>query len=221
MSEDKPASTAVLNSQSQMPEEGLGERVRQVREQLGLTHDGLSNLTKSVDIEGRGISRTTIRGYELGTYKPGSREIRILSAALRKSPTWLVIGTDDGNGGPELVPGQSNSGVRWANLAFPVLAFFQLGKDEKQQVVSLVETLLRLQIGELRFRSTKGFIEDFADTIQDALRDKAQYRNDPGEIRAVFIATVEEMKKRHGAEEANLLMATMEPIFDFWESSTR
>lgn len=209
-----------------MPEDKLGERVKMVRDGLGLTHDGLSNLAKLVDQEGRGISRTTIRGYELGTYKPGARELRILSLALKKTPSWLLFGQEEGSTSNEITTNSANqtsaTPARWANLAFSLISFLQLGREEKGQIVSLVETLLRLKIGEVRFRTQKAFIEDFADTAQDMLRDHSQYKDlNPQTSKQVFYATVEEMKKRHGDEEAQLLVAILLPVIEFLESSNK
>ncbi len=50
--------------------------------------------TKEVDPDGKGIARTVLIGYESGKFKPGSRELRILCAALELSPEWLLLGTD-------------------------------------------------------------------------------------------------------------------------------
>ncbi len=211
-------------SQHRLPEEELGGRVRGIRESLALTHDGLSNLTKISDVEGRGISRTTIRGYELGTYKPGTRELRILSLALRKSPSWLLFGDAetnalDSNGAPQTA---ANSPARWAELAFPLIAYSQLENTERTQVVALIETLYRLKIGEVKFRSAKAFIEDLADTIQDAVRDRAQKQElDSGHMKDVLLATVEDVKKRHGDAEGNVLLVTMEILLDFWQAGTQ
>jgi len=205
-------------TQKSMPEDGLGSRVKIVRDQLGITHDGLSNLTKIADVEGRGISRTTIRGYELGTYKPGARELRILSLALKVSPSWLLFG-EESESQPvkygQTQPGKS--GRRWANIVFPLIAFSQLGGNEKQQIASLIETLYRLQKGEVAFRSEKAFVEDMADTLQDHYRDRTEFANfSQEEARAVFFDTLDQMKKKHGEAQAELLKATFELFVQDW-----
>lgn len=198
-----------------LPEESLGARVKAKRTELRITHDGLSELTKSADVEGRGISRTTIRGYELGTYKPGAREIRILSLALNVSPSWLLLGSDDAHhldGSRSLQANGNRPKVRWADLAVPLIAYSQLAPAVRKQVREMVETLYRLQVGEVRFRPMQAFIEDFVDLMQDAVRDASEQGNlNPASMRAVFIDTVEAMKKKHGEAEANLLMVLIEP----------
>jgi transcriptional regulator with XRE-family HTH domain len=199
-----------------LPEDLLGARIKEVRATLGLTHDGLSDLTKVVDQERRGISRTSIRGYELGTYKPGARELRILSLALNKSPDWLLFGGSYTDGATNRkVNANAVERPRWFDIAMPLLCYSQLKPSEGRQIRELVETLYRLQSGEVRFRSMKSFVEDFVDTIQDAARD-LQERGDVGvdSVKKVLIATSAEMLKKHGKEEADLLMALIDPFVD-------
>lgn len=75
------------------PERGLGDRLREVREKAGLSQLGLSELTKKLDPEGKGISRTVLTGYERGNFLPGTRELRVLHDALGLTPNFLVLGT--------------------------------------------------------------------------------------------------------------------------------
>lgn len=212
----KTAQTGVVKSvQAGLPEDQLGDRLRAKRAELRLTHDGLSELTKIADVEGRGIARTSIRGYELGTYKPGAREIRILSVALKVSPSWLLLGGEEEACPPVTPPaaGRGASKTRWADVAMPMLAYSQLGVVERKQVCDLIETLYRIQVGEIKFRPMKAFVEDFVDTVQDAIRDSREHGNLNSEtMRAVFLDTVAEMRKKHGPEEAQLLFTLIEPL---------
>ena len=61
-------------------------QIQQARQDAGLSVQELSRLT--------GISKTVLHGYERGRTKPGAREIRILSIALKVSPNKLVHGND-------------------------------------------------------------------------------------------------------------------------------
>lgn len=197
-----------------LPENSLGTRVKAKRLIMGLNHDGLSDVTKIVDTEGRGISRTTIRGYELGTYKPGARELRILTLALEVSPNWLLFGgsTDPGStlGAATSLPPEK---PRWADVVIPLISYSQLATSERKQVRDLIETLYRLQIGEVRFRSMRAFVEDFADTIQDAVRDAKEANTlEPMHFRKVFVDTAASLRAKYGDEEANLLLAMVEPL---------
>ena len=201
---------------SEAPEYHLGERIKGIREKLGLTHDGLSELTKVVDKAGRGISRTTIRGYELRTYKPGAREIRILSLALKVSPSFLIFGEDLNAPSADQTAASGQQRKRWARAAFPALCYSQLGEAEKLQVTGIVEALYRLQIGEVKFRSMKAFVEDFSDTVQDAITDRIERKDVSTEsIRKVLLGAVKEMRERHGDAEANLLESVL-PLFESW-----
>ena len=79
------------------PEEGIGERVRKERKNIGLSVQDLSRLTAEYDYwapEGkRGISPSMLSRYEKpGGFKPGAREIGLLCAALKVSADWLVLG---------------------------------------------------------------------------------------------------------------------------------
>jgi transcriptional regulator with XRE-family HTH domain len=204
-----------LEGEPLLPEDGLGARVKTKRTAMGLTHDGLSELTKIADGERRGISRTSVRGYELGTYKPGARELRILSLTLEVSPNWLLFGGDDDSWGNTAKPADQNlpSNHRWADAVMPLISYSQLAKAERKQVSDLVETLYRLQIGEVKFRSMRAFVQDFADTIQDAVRDARDHGDlNPNAMRAVLIDTAAAMREKHGPEEADLLMAVIEPL---------
>jgi len=77
------------------PEISLGKRIREVREKRGLSLEGLSRLTKLMDSEKVGISRTVLTGYEKGKFKPGARELRVLFETLGLTPNWLILGRSD------------------------------------------------------------------------------------------------------------------------------
>lgn len=207
--------------------------MRQIREQKALTHDSLSSLTKLDDPEGRGISRTTIRGYELGTYKPGAREIRILSAALEVSPTWLILGTSDTSPdrtGRRPSPSGDKDGkaFRWGDIAFTALAGFQLGDAERKIISELVETMYRLKIGEESARRQKSFIRDFCDVLQDFIGDRRDtaagpfgLNATPADIKQLFQRVVEDFRAKHGAPEADFLLASFGPYIESWISSDK
>jgi transcriptional regulator with XRE-family HTH domain len=78
------------------PEDGIGERLRTVREKHGLSQTLFHQRTKDRDPEGKGISRTVLIGYETGKFKPGARELRILCEAFSLTPEWLLLGVNAG-----------------------------------------------------------------------------------------------------------------------------
>lgn len=77
------------------PEAELGERLEVKRKAKGLTQGKLAELTKRADREGKGLSRSVISLYELGTNRPGPKELRLLCESLRVSPSYLIYGKDD------------------------------------------------------------------------------------------------------------------------------
>jgi transcriptional regulator with XRE-family HTH domain len=76
------------------PEDAIGRRIRERREERALNVSQLSEHTKNISSDGKGLSRAVIAGYENGEYKPGTRELRILCDALEVSPNWLVFGKE-------------------------------------------------------------------------------------------------------------------------------
>lgn len=81
-----------LPSVAPPPEDGIGDRIKARRTDLKLSVDQLADLTKEWDFhDGKGIPRSTLYGYESGTYKPAARELRLLAYALNVSPTFLLL----------------------------------------------------------------------------------------------------------------------------------
>lgn len=102
-----------------LPEDAIGRRIREKREERNLNVSQLSALTKEVSGDGKGLSRAVISGYENGEYKPGTRELRILCSALDTSPNWLVFGN-------ETLPKQSAAVASIANVDLPELGIARL-----------------------------------------------------------------------------------------------
>lgn len=75
------------------PETGIGARIEDARNQLGLSVEALARYTAHFDHkERRGISASTMLRYESGDPLPGARELRILCDALDVPPLWLLYG---------------------------------------------------------------------------------------------------------------------------------
>lgn len=89
--EEKPKDNS---SKKASIEDGIGSRIRAIREARGYTQAHLATQTKSVDPSGQGISRTVIVGYEAEHSKPGAREIKLLCNALSITPNWLLYGDE-------------------------------------------------------------------------------------------------------------------------------
>ena len=67
------------------------DRVRLMRNKLGLTLKALSYVTKVVDPSKKGISSVSLSRYESGS-EPGMRELKLLSLAFYKPISWLIYG---------------------------------------------------------------------------------------------------------------------------------
>ncbi|MHB0985958.1 MAG: helix-turn-helix domain-containing protein [Sulfuricella sp.] len=80
---------------SHAPENDLGRRLEESRRAKGLTQGELAEQTKLADQDGKGLSRSVISLYELGTNRPGPKELRLLCEVLRVSPSFLIYGDDD------------------------------------------------------------------------------------------------------------------------------
>ncbi len=75
------------------PEARLGERLKEARQQLELSVEALSRLTKTYDAHaGKGISPPTLARYESGDTTPNVRELRLLGESLDVPVQWLVDG---------------------------------------------------------------------------------------------------------------------------------
>lgn len=150
------------------PEDQLGERILMLRTRhSNLTHESLSALTKLADPAGVGISRTTIRGYELGNFKPGARELRILSKALQVSPSWLLLGETQQEIDP--ADGEQSEGASHAEIAQLAVAFSALPTAERNAIRTLTFNLLKYKLGEVDYRKIMGFTGDLGNVLGSSL----------------------------------------------------
>lgn len=163
-----------------VPEEDFGARLKSLREGKGLKHDALSELTRIADPQKRGIARTTLRGYEHGIYKPGIRELRVLSQALGVSPTSLIFGSEVDLFVPPHAP-HSSEEVRAGRvrvkrefvhewITFAVL-MHHLERREHQALFALAHTLAEGKLGSVEYRRKMGVTSEIVDTLLDAMAD--------------------------------------------------
>ena len=87
------AGTAAAGSVGQSDAE-FGARLKAARDKRQLSQTAVATRSKWADPEGKGISRTALIGYEAGTSRPGTRELRILCATLVVSPNQLLFGSE-------------------------------------------------------------------------------------------------------------------------------
>ncbi len=99
-----------------VPESRFGERLKYAREQLGLSIEALSRLSKYEDVADQGVSASSIARYEIGDRLPGLGEFRCLCDSLQVPPQWLIYG-DIGNSGKDDVEQEVLAGLaKWIRV---------------------------------------------------------------------------------------------------------
>lgn len=132
----------------EVPEDGIGGRIRSVREARGWSQKELAGQTKELDPHRKGVSRTVLVGYEAGHFKPASREIRILCETLNVTPNWLIYGDNDFAGGTQQVAmeaARKNGLFAAMRLA---LAIAVLKPHERNAFQSLVLSMAGRELGD-------------------------------------------------------------------------
>lgn len=126
-----------------LPEDGIADRLRIVRERLGLTQAEFALRTKDHDPEGRGVSRTVLVGYESGKFKPGARELRAICDAFKVTPQWLLYGSEatDGSSSAPPVSELTADPPDTVSVFTIALSLMTLKPHERQAIVSLVHAL--------------------------------------------------------------------------------
>lgn len=163
------------------PEDQFPQRLATLREAKGLKHDSLSELTKLRDPQKRGIARTTLRGYEFGIYKPGIRELRILSQALGVSPNELIFGErslrrfNTAQDAEVLPPEALFMGFPRAHvveLFCFVVTMFKADISTRQTIFDLTAKLAEAKMGPVEYQRMVGLTREIADTTIDTVLDE-------------------------------------------------
>lgn len=136
----------------------IGDRIMIARRRARIgTRIALCERTREVDEQKKGISTATLKGYEDGYYRPGARELRLLSLALGVSPTWLLFGTETPGKAGRARP--SSFTLAKAIDAIPdrkraaamVMFLSRMKRDERDAWINLIEISLRARWGDQRF----------------------------------------------------------------------
>lgn len=131
----------------EVPEDGIGDRIRSARDARGLSQTALATRTRLVDPNGKGVARTVLVGYESGNFRPGAREIRLICQALSVTPNWLVLGD-------ELATNQASMetlrGRDWTNALRLAMAISILKSHERAAFQSLVLSMAGRQLGDMK-----------------------------------------------------------------------
>lgn len=149
------------------PENELGKRLEYERRAKSLTQGELAALTKLADRSKKGLSRGVISLYELGTNRPGPKEIRLLCETLRITPSYLIYGDDHPfeDNMTELVRHGllGRSSLKPEFYARMVYCFASLHPNQSLAMMDIMMDLLRGRIkgfdAKLAANATKEFLE--------------------------------------------------------------
>lgn len=145
-------------------------RLRQAREERGFTQGAVSNRTKMIDPEQRGVSRTALIGYEQGTSNPGLREIKLLCEVFRITPNWLIYGSEAATQVATISTELLNTPQIEMALR-TALALSALKGHERDALQSIVLSMAGRQLGDLRLSGlltlTHLMMEPFHNTLKD------------------------------------------------------
>jgi transcriptional regulator with XRE-family HTH domain len=137
---DSSSAPAPQGAEDGSEDDFISVQIRTARERAGLSVVELGRLT--------GISKTVLHGYERGRTRPGAREIRAISNALKVSPNWLIFGNESfETEHPTFtsiyrkMKARPGLGMMLASFYIPFVAGF-LDEDEMRSVLVMVEALI-------------------------------------------------------------------------------
>ncbi len=168
-----PLSHKQTNQTSTPSDNEVGERLRHAREQLGFTQAAVSARSRNLDPDGKGVSRTSLVGYEQGISKPGLREIRLLCEVLTITPNWLIFG--DLSATNATLPSLQLTKVgHWGELDAVLrtaIALTSLKGHERDALHSLALSLAGRQLGDERLSALVMNAMFMRDAFYVALKD--------------------------------------------------
>ncbi len=167
----------------------VGVRIRQAREALELTQGAVCTRTRMADPLGKGISRTSLVGYESGTSRPGLREIKLLCDVLSITPNQLIYGTDApiAPSLPAMAMVQTNEPLRDAiRIGFAIAA---LKGHEREALASLALSLAGRQLGDLRLSGLLTYVGMLGEEIDKLVRQSFPDGEAPGSLEELMDKT--------------------------------
>jgi transcriptional regulator with XRE-family HTH domain len=153
----------------------IGERIARARAAANLTTiASLHKRTIQADPEGKGVSQPVLLGYEAGEYRPGARELKLLSLAMAVTPTWLLFGQENSlKDAPSAKPVPLSFGdlvtltdeqKRGALLG---LLFGYMTQQERDAWIAVVELFLRAKLGDKQFEIRQFALKSITDMLTD------------------------------------------------------
>lgn len=157
-----------------VPEDGIGDRIREAREALGMTQTGLAGRSKVVDPKGEGIARTVIVGYESGTHKPGTRELRILCETLNVTPNWLLYRKESPFEAIQASTQFMKTGSEVDKAVRLALATLSMKPHERDLVAGIVLSMAGRELGDARLSGLLAIAGFIGKTVDEELRKFGQ-----------------------------------------------
>lgn len=158
----------------EVPEDGIGSRIRAAREAKGWSQTDLANFSKELDAARKGIHRTVLVGYEAGHSRPGAREIRILCESLSVTPNWLIYGSNFAGGTEHTAMEGARKNGLFAAMRL-ALAIAVLKPHERDALQSLALSMAGRELGDRKlsilFTIAAGFAMPGFENLQEFLGD--------------------------------------------------
>jgi transcriptional regulator with XRE-family HTH domain len=148
----------------------FGDRIRQARDDRGFTQGAVAVRTKLRDVEGRGVSRTALIGYEQGTSNPGLREIKLLCEVLSVTPNWLIFGTDSAISVAHTAVEMLRQRDQFETVLRTALALMALKGHELEAIQSVVLSLAGRQLGDMRLSGLLSLTESMKDAFIEQVK---------------------------------------------------
>jgi transcriptional regulator with XRE-family HTH domain len=156
----------MAKDQETAPDE-FASRLATKRQEICPNLTAFARQTKDKDPEGKGISRSALVEYERGTYRPGTRELRILCNALRVTPNFLIFGKEE----PFAALPKSLQTIRqtadrtskYAAIAAVSVFVMALEEDQLHAHLKLLEDSVKARKTEDQFRDLLATVQAFAE----------------------------------------------------------
>lgn len=169
----------------------IAVQLRRAREDANLSVIELARLT--------GLSKTVLHGYERGRTKPGAREIRVLSNALKVSPNWLVFGAEDFQPAKSTltslyrkIKARPGLGAVLATAYLPLILPW-LDESELESLLVLAEALVRAKHAETADKMLM-VAEELATGLDEVILPSGELA--PGQMESVMKRVQERIQER-------------------------
>lgn len=187
----------------------IGRRISDARSGLGFSQQNVHVRTKLTDPDGVGVSRAALSLYEIGTNKPGAREITLLCEVLHVSPNWLLYGSESPAKTlqPTTIFLAGNDLDISTRLAFAMLA---LNPTDRDSLANLVFSMLSGKLGDLGLSSLMSMANLMRDSILKEILESVGEDSASLPLPQLIDKFVEHMAGAIGTNYGNLRPASTE-----------